>query len=115
MRYLALLMIALTDGHCAGIQFNTTDSNAQSWAKDSSRSNSIPAHGTTISSRSYMAATRFMLNIKRWGLRSQITQCQLYLGNGVNACAAPIIDDNSNKPVLVNFVSGDFVETSGLT
>jgi len=62
-----------------------------------------------------LAATRFILNIKRWGVRSQITQCQLYIGNQLAACQAPIINDGTFSIAVNSFVAGDFSEATGLT
>src|SRR6266516_3753829 len=83
---------------------------ARKWAKVS-----VPAAGTSVSGSSYMVATVFMQHIDQWGLRSQIKQCQLYLGNGVAACGVPIINDFGATITFNAFVSGDFVESSGLT
>src|SRR5256885_14980118 len=111
---LVIFLVALT-GHCAGIQFNTTDPNVRAWRYDSANTSSLAAHSATISSAGYLAATKFILNIKRWGLRTQITQCQLYIGNELAACASPIINDGAYSVAVNNFVSGDFSQSTGLT
>ena len=80
----------------------------------------ITASSGTISGGSYMTGTRFLNQIKQWGVRPRIGRANLYLGDQTNAMLCPIIIDwrGANPDInddLIAFVSTNYSEATGLT
>jgi len=79
----------------------------------------IVTSGGTLSASSYMTGTRFMNQVKQWGVRPLLGRVGLYLGGETNAMLCPIINDWSGGGVinddLISFVAADYTEATGLT
>lgn len=109
--FLALFLFLSVNVHA---QFITGgwDSETKVW-RDRIRTNS-----GTLSDTSYRNATDFMQSIKRWGVRSQVVSCGVYLGGETNAVVMGLINDLSNmsgQVALFNFAAADYSESVGLT
>jgi hypothetical protein len=93
--------------------FRQYDWEAQRWAQVQ-----IPANSGTISGTAYVAGTRFMQNVKWWGVRPLLGRVNLYLGNETNAMLVPIIRTWFSTSDVVDdllfFTSADYSEATGL-
>src|SRR5688572_24188883 len=76
----------------------------------------VVANGGSVSQSTKDAANTFMVSIKAAGVRSKIYRLNLYAGTGFAACKTPLIKDIGDAvDTTVNFVSGDYSESTGLT
>ncbi len=113
-RWIAILTLLIT-AQCHAMFWNLYDYEAQRWGTE------LFTKGGTLSGSSYIAGTRFMLEVKSWGVRPLLGRVSLYLGSNTNAIQSPIINDWSGgapaqtNDVLKAFAAADYSETNGLT
>ncbi len=91
---------------------NTYDFEAKAW-RDTVRTNS-----SDVSSSSYRIATKFMLNIKWWGVRQCVAYSLPYLGTNLAAAKMPLIHDvagSSGAITATSIAEGDYSEATGIT
>ncbi len=76
----------------------------------------IPTNGGGIGSRAIIAANTFMVDWKRYGLRSKTGRLSLDCGNDLLAALVPLIIDAGNTTdTNSNFVSADYTQATGFT
>lgn len=76
----------------------------------------VVINGGSVSQGTKDAANTFMLCWKAAGLRTKTKRLNLYAGTGLAACMTPLINDSGTDPETnLNFVSGDYSESTGLT
>lgn len=91
---------------------NTYDWEANQW-----RSNVTVTLSSSTSATTYVDVVRFAQLARQWGVRSRIVRLNLYCGNDLASCRAPLFYESVGGPTdyFTNFVSGDYSEGSGLT
>lgn len=94
------------------------NADAQDWV------NRVYANGGTVSSATATAVNQFCVDIESAGLRDRFRRLNLFCGTGLNACLTPLyraasLGDtqlgNATDTNVGPFVSGDYVESAGLT
>ena len=109
-----LLALLLLSVHAHGAMMN----GGWDWETKLWRVRCATNAGGTVSDASYRNATDFMQSIKRWGVRSQVASCGLYLGDNTNCITLGIINDIVNTDgnmQLIAFAAADYSEAIGLT
>jgi hypothetical protein len=95
----------------------TTHPDAADWA------NRVRANGGTVSGTTLAAVDRFCKAIVAAGIRDRFYRLNLFAGTGLTACLVPLYRGPSlggtqyggTTDTNVNFVSGDYAESTGLT
>jgi hypothetical protein len=85
--------------------------------------NAVIANGGTVSGSTLAAVSKFCFSIDAANIRDRFYRLNLFCGTGLNACLIPLYRGQSRTGTQVgstadtnvNFVSGDYSETSGLS
>lgn len=103
IRFALLLALALP---AHGQFFNNYDHEARSWYRTS---------GSTVSPRTKVAATRWMLQTRAAGLRSTIVRANLNAGDNLTTSLVPIVKDFGSATDPKHGTDPTYTEANGLT
>jgi hypothetical protein len=73
----------------------------------------VVTNSGTASAATIAAMNDFVVGAKAGSIWTKLTRCNLFCGDQLAACAVPVA--GSGNDTLVNFVSGDYTEATGLT